>query len=91
MSKIKYTLDFQRLATINTKKGPSPVGLVEEFQQNLDGTINLVVNLDPAIPDQIREAIEKNPQMLGITAVPKVRDVLIIATPADSTIELPKE
>lgn len=90
MSKIKYTLDFQRLATINTKNGPSPVGLVEEFNQNSDGTINIVVNLDPAIPHQLRDAIEKNPQILGITAVPKVRNVLIIPTASDSPIEIQK-
>lgn len=79
MSKLKIKMDFARIATIKTTKGQSPVGSIEEFKQNPDGTLEFTVKLDPTMPVAVREAIEKNPGLLGISGIPKVTDYLIIA------------
>ena len=44
------------------------VGEVDNFQQNLDGSLDLVVSIWPQTPSKLKEQIEKNPAMMGMTA-----------------------
>lgn len=78
MSKIKFTMQFDRIATIRTTKGHTPVGKVEEFKQNPHGSIDLVIALDVSIHPDIRKAIEKNPGQIGIMSTAKPVDDAII-------------
>lgn len=66
MSVIKFKMDFERVATIKTTKGQMPVGKVKEFTQHTNGSIDLVVDLNDDLPEEVKEAIEKNPGCLGI-------------------------
>lgn len=50
------------------KEDPMEVGEVQHFQQNQDGSLDIVAYIFPQVPKQLREQIEKNPQMLGMTA-----------------------
>ncbi|CAM5998858.1 unnamed protein product [Sphagnum balticum] len=49
-----------------------------EFPQNLDGSLDIVAYIYPQVPKQLREQIEKNPGIMGMTAetIP-VRDHLV--------------
>ena len=71
MSIIKYKATFKRILTVMVKDGagvkPMRVGEVTKFKQNEDGSLDLVVWIWPQTPQGLREKIEKNPQILGMT------------------------
>lgn len=72
MSIIKYSVKFKRILILAVqqqgKMGQMRVGEVENFQQNPDGSLDIVAYIWPQVSDQMREKIEKNPSMLGMTA-----------------------
>jgi hypothetical protein len=83
MSVIKYTAKFKRILTItgteNGRQVTIRVGEVTSFQQNTDGTIDLVAWIWPQTSQRIREQIEKNPGIMGMTAetIPVTDHVLL--------------
>lgn len=70
--KLKYTLEFNRIAVLQTPKGLSKIGDITFFEQQKNGDIALEVEVDPKIPKEIHDAIIANPAMIGIQSVPKM-------------------
>lgn len=79
-ARLKYSMDFQRIATIKTLKGDVKVGDIIEYNQNPDGTLDVVLEFDPLLPHKIREEIERNPACLGIQSKVKSATKSIILT-----------
>lgn len=77
--KLKYTLEFTRIAVVQAPKGLVKVGDITFFETKPNGDLSLEVVLSPNIPKEIFEAINKNPELLGIQSIPKpVTDLLEI-------------
>ena len=69
---IKYSISFKRILMVAVQnKGKleqMKVGEVQNFQQNPDGSLDIIAFIWPQIPDRLREQISKNPSMMGMTA-----------------------
>lgn len=73
MSIIKYKVNFKRILTAQVREpggkiGTIRVGELQHFQQNLDGTLDIVAWIWPQVTEKMRDIIEKNPGILGMTA-----------------------
>ena len=70
--KIKYNVDFKRILFCNVNnKGKIEqmrVGEVELFQQNIDGTLDIVAKIWPQTPPSLVKQIEMNPGMMGMNS-----------------------
>jgi hypothetical protein len=78
MSGIKYTLDFDRIAVIPTPKGKMNVGRVKSFEQRPDGTIDVEIEFNPLVPKRIVQALQKNPDEMGIEIKGKIAKNIIL-------------
>lgn len=71
MARIKYTLEFDRIAVLQVQGKPYKAGDVTFFNQKSDGTLELEILLEPGMDEKIRKDIEKAPHILGIQSKPK--------------------
>ena len=69
--KLKYTLDFDRIAVVKVGNQIHKVGDITDFYQHTDGLIKVTLEFDPLLNKQMREDIEKAPHMVGIQSSPK--------------------
>jgi len=72
MARIKYTLEFERIAVLQVEGKPYKAGEVTSFKQNEDGTLEIEVFLEPMMDEKMRKDIEKAPHILGIQSRPKL-------------------
>ena len=72
MARIKYTLEFERIAVLQVEGKAFKAGDVTSFVQNPDGSLEIEVFLDPMIDERLRKDIEKAPHILGIQSRSKI-------------------
>lgn len=77
---LRYTIDFNRTATIKTPKGNIKVGDITYFFQRRDGTLDVNIEFYPLLPEELRKRIEKNPSILGIESKPVAKNILMRTT-----------
>lgn len=72
MSILKYKVTFKRILIAQAMDKGRPVqmrvGEVDKFQQNPDGSLDVVAYLWPQTPQKLKEQLEKNPALMGMTA-----------------------
>ena len=78
MARIKYTLDFERVAVVQSGGKFYKVGDVIYFSQKSDGSLDIEIFLDPMIDKKLKEEIENAPHLLGIQSKAKIATNLIL-------------
>jgi len=72
MARVKYTLEFERVAVVQEGNKIYKAGDITFFEQKSDGSMEIEVLFDPMIKDEARKNLEKNPHIMGIQSRPKL-------------------
>lgn len=68
---LTHRIEFDRIATIQYKGKNLPVGKIIMFHQLQDGSIDIVVDFYPDLPQELIDALIKNPHQIGIQSKQK--------------------
>lgn len=72
MTRIAFTTKPEKVPTINVSGRIMKIGVVQKYEENSDGTINIMIEFDRTIPGDVVAEICANPGRIGIVNAPVV-------------------